>query len=488
MSVKVEKTEKNIVNLEFGVSAEAFEAAMQKAYIKNVKSFNIPGFRKGKAPRKIIEKMYSPAVFYDDAINFVFPEAYENAIAEAGVEPVDRPEVDIKQFPEEGKNLILTAKVTVKPEVTLGKLDKITVEAPSYPVAKKDVDAEIERMRQQNARIVPVEDRASQNGDTVVIDYEGFCDGVAFDGGKAEGHNLELGSGQFIPGFEDQLVGKKPGEDVEVKVTFPKEYHAENLAGKDAIFNVKVHEIKAKELPELDDEFAKDVSEFETIKELRDDINKKLKEAAAQREKQELENNAIDFVISKMKAEIPEVMYENRIDDMVRDFEMRLSYQGMNVEKYLQFSGMDMATFRGQFKEQAEKQVKGMLALEAVAKKQKIEAADADVEAEYAKLAEQYKMEVDQIKTYIQSEDLKKDVVTNKTIEYLLSIVEAKSAAKKTATKKTTAKADTEEKAAEKKPAAKKTATKKADAEEKPTAKKPAAKKTTTKKAAEKAE
>ncbi|MBQ4159715.1 MAG: trigger factor [Clostridia bacterium] len=488
MSVKVEKTEKNIVNLEFEVSAEAFEAAMQKAYIKNVKSFNIPGFRKGKAPRKIIEKMYSPAVFYDDAINFVFPEAYENAIQEAGVEPVDRPEVDIKQFPEEGKNLILTAKVTVKPEVTLGKIDKITVEAPSYPVAKKDVDAEIERMRAQNARIVPVEDRASQLGDTVVIDYEGFCDGVAFDGGKAEGHSLELGSGQFIPGFEDQLVGKKPEEDVEVKVTFPKEYHAENLAGKDATFKVKVHEIKAKELPELDDEFAKDVSEFETLKELRDDINKKLKDSAAQREKQELENNAIDFVISKMKAEIPEVMYENRIDDMVRDFDMRLSYQGMNVEKYLQFSGMDMAAFRAQFKDQAVKQVQGMLALEAVAKKQKIEATDADVDAEYAKLAEQYKMEVDQIKTYILADDLKKDVVTNKTIEYLLSIVEAKPAAKKTATKKTAAKADAEEKPAAKKTTTKKTTTKKADGEEKPAAKKTTTKKTTTKKAAEKAE
>ncbi len=479
MSVKVEKTEKNIVNLEFEVSAEAFEAAMQKAYIKNVKSFNIPGFRKGKAPRKIIEKMYSPAVFYDDAINFVFPEAYEAAIQEAGVEPVDRPEVDIKQFPEDGKNLILTAKVTVKPEVTLGKLDKISVEVPSYPVAKKDVDNELDRMRQQNARIVPVEDRASQNGDTVVIDYEGFCDGVAFDGGKAEGHNLELGSGQFIPGFEDQLIGKKAGEDVKVKVTFPTEYHAENLAGKDAIFKVKVHEIKAKELPELDDEFAKDVSEFETLKELRDDINKKLKEAAEKREKQELENNAIDFVISKMKAEIPEVMYENRIDDMVRDFEMRLSYQGMNVEKYLQFSGMDMAAFRAQFKDQAEKQVQGMLALEAVAAKQKIDATDEEVEAEYAKLAEQYKMEADQVKMYIQAKDLKKDVVTNKTIEYLLTLVEAKATTKKTTAKKTAAGEKTEAAKEEKATKTAKKTTTKTAAEKKTTTKK------TTKKDAE---
>ncbi len=461
MNVKVEATEKNSVILEFEVSAEAFEAAMQKAYIKNVKSFNIPGFRKGKAPRKIIEKMYSPAVFYDDAINFVFPEAYENAIAEAGVEPVDRPEVDIKQFPEEGKNLILTAKVTVKPEVKLGKLDKIEVKVPSYPVAKKDVDAELENMRKQNARIVPVEERASQLGDTVVIDYEGFCDGVAFDGGKAEGHSLKLGSGQFIPGFEDQLVGKNAGDDVEVKVTFPTEYHAENLAGKEATFKVKVHEIKAEELPELDDEFAKDVSEFETLKELRDDVNKKLKDAAEKRAKQELENNVIDYVISKMKVEIPEVMYENRIDDMVRDFEMRLSYQGMSVEKYLQFSGMDMAAFRAQFKEQAEKQVQGMLALEAVAKKQKIEATDAEVEAEYTKLAEQYKMEVEQVKMYVQSEDLKKDVVTNKTIEYLLSLVEEKPAAKKTTTKKATATKEKTEDAEHKaeKPAAKKTTT-----------------------------
>lgn len=419
MSVKVEKLETNLVELEIEIDKEAFESAMQRSYIKNIKHFNIPGFRKGKAPRKMVEKMYGKEIFYDDAINFVFPDAYEAAIKEAKVEPVSRPEVDIKQFPDEENCLVLTAKITVKPDVKISKFETIDVKKPEYPVTDEDVENELKRRQEQNARIITVEDRAAQDGDTVVIDFEGFVDDVAFEGGKGENYELTLGSGQFIPGFEEQLVGKNIGEETDVNVTFPEEYHAPELAGKPAVFKVTVHGIKAKELPELDDEFAKD-SDFDTLDELKADILAKLKENAEKREKQELENEVIDFVVDKMKADIPEIMYENRIDELVRDFEMRLSYQGMSVEKYLEYAGMDMAVFRGQFKEQAERQVKGMLALEAMAKKEKIKALKDDVTKEYEKLAEQYKMDVDKVKSFVNEEDLKKDIVTNKTIDALL--------------------------------------------------------------------
>lgn len=419
MSVKVEKLETNLVELEIEIDKEAFESAMQRSYIKNIKHFNIPGFRKGKAPRKMVEKMYGKEIFYDDAINFVFPDAYEAAIKEAKVEPVSRPEVDIKQFPDEENCLVLTAKITVKPDVKISKFETIDVKKPEYPVTDEDVENELKRRQEQNARIITVEDRAAQDGDTVVIDFEGFVDDVAFEGGKGENYELTLGSGQFIPGFEDQLVGKNIGEETDVNVTFPEEYHAPELAGKPAVFKVKVHGIKAKELPELDDEFAKD-SDFDTLDELKADILAKLKENAEKREKQELENEVIDFVVDKMKADIPEIMYENRIDELVRDFEMRLSYQGMSVEKYLEYAGMDIAAFRGQFKEQAERQVKGMLALEAMAKKEKIKALKDDVTKEYEKLAEQYKMDVDKVKSFVNEEDLKKDIVTNKTIDALI--------------------------------------------------------------------
>lgn len=419
MSVKVEKLETNLVELEIEIDKEAFESAMQRSYIKNIKHFNIPGFRKGKAPRKMVEKMYGKEIFYDDAINFVFPDAYEAAIKEAKVEPVSRPEVDIKQFPDEENCLVLTAKITVKPDVKISKFETIDVKKPEYPVTDEDVENELKRRQEQNARIITVEDRAAQDGDTVVIDFEGFVDDVAFEGGKGENYELTLGSGQFIPGFEEQLVGKNIGEETDVNVTFPEEYHAPELAGKPAVFKVTVHGIKAKELPELDDEFAKD-SDFDTLDELKADILAKLKENAEKREKQELENEVIDFVVDKMKADIPEIMYENRIDELVRDFEMRLSYQGMSVEKYLEYAGMDMAAFRGQFKEQAERQVKGMLALEAMAKKEKIKALKDDVAKEYEKLAEQYKMDVDKVKSFVNEEDLKKDIVTNKTIDALL--------------------------------------------------------------------
>ena len=457
MSVKVEKVETNVVELEIEVSKEAFEAAMQRSYIKNVKKLNIPGFRKGKAPRVIIEKMYGKEIFYDDAINFVFPDAYEEAVKEAKIEPVSQPEADIKQFPDGELNLILSAKVTVKPDVKLAKFDKIDVEKTEYPVSDDDVKKELESRQAQNARVITVEDRAAANGDTVVIDFEGFSDGVAFEGGKGENYSLELGSGQFIPGFEEQLVGAKAGDDAEVNVTFPEEYHAPELAGKPALFKVKIHSITAKELPELDDEFAKDVG-FDTIAELEADIKSKLTDANNKRAAQEFENAVIDFVISKMKAEIPEVMYENRIDDLVRDFEMRLSYQGMSVEQYIGYLGMDMSAFRGQFKEQAEKQVKGMLALEAVAKKEKIKALKDDVTKEYKKLAEQYNLDVDKVKSFVNEEDLKKDIITNKTIEFLVAMANGENVAEET---------DVEEKAEKKTKTTKKASKAKAESEEK---------------------
>jgi len=420
MSTKMEKLEKSQVKLEFEVSKEAFEAAIQQSYKKNIKQINVPGFRKGKAPRKIVEKMYGVEVFYDDAINFVFPDIYEAAIEEHKLDVVDRPEVDVKQFPEGDLNLVLTAVVTVKPEVKLGDIDDIEVTRPVHEVKEEDVDSELETMRQRNSRIISVEDRAAALGDTAVIDYEGFLDDVAFEGGKGEGHNLELGSGQFIPGFEEQIVGKNIGDEFDVNLSFPEEYHAEDLAGKAVVFKVALNAINSKEVPELDDEFAKDVSEFDTLDELKADILSKLKESADKKVEQEIENAVIDSVIAGMEVEIPDVMYDNRIMELIQDFDMRLSYQGMNVNKYLEYTGMDVEAFKGQFKEQAEKQVSGMLALEAVAAKEKIETSDEDVEAEFAKMAEQYKMEVDKIKGMVSADDLKKDIITNKTIKFLV--------------------------------------------------------------------
>lgn len=423
MNTKVEKIETNVVEIEFEISKEAFEAAMQKSYKKNVKQITIPGFRKGKAPRKFIEKMYGEAIFYDDAINFAFPEAYEEALKEAKVEPVSQPEVDVKRWPDEENTIILTAKLTVKPDVRISKFETIDIKKPEHPVTDEDVDAEIKRAQERNARIITVEDRAAENGDTAVIDYEGFVDGVAFEGGEGENHDLVLGSGSFIPGFEDQLIGKNTGDDVDVVVTFPEEYHAPELAGKEATFKVKINAIKAKELPALDDDFAQDVSEFDTLDAYKKDIREKLEKNAENLVKREIEDAAVDFVVSKMKVNIPDIMIENRIDDMMKDFEMRLSYQGMNLETYMKYAGIEMDAFRAQFKEQAEKQVKSMLALEAMAKKEKIKVSKDEIAAEYEKMAGDYKMEVEQVKMYVPEDDVEKSLKTNKTIDALVEKV-----------------------------------------------------------------
>ena len=499
MSTKFIKKEGYTVEFDLTVSKEKFEEGMQKSYIKNVKQFNIPGFRKGKAPRKYIEKIYSEAIFYDDAINIIFPEEYEAAVKELAIEPVDRPDVDVKEIGTD-KELVLNIKVDVVPDVELKKYKGLAVEEKKYDVAEKDVKEELERMRERNSRMVTVDDRAVKDGDTANINFEGFVDGVAFEGGKGENYDLVIGSGSFIPGFEEQLIGANTGDDVEVSVKFPEEYHAEELKGKDAIFKVKVNKISYKELPELDDEFAKDASEFETLKELKADIKSKKKAQAEARAKSEMENEAVEKLVAEMKADIPEGMIESRTESLLRDFEMRLYQQGMNLEMYQKYTGMTMDDFKKQFRPQAENAVKSTLALEKVAELEKIEVSEAELDAKIEEMAKSYGMEVEKAKEVLRDEDkenIKKDCKIEKAIEFILANAKVAASEKKTTAKKTTAKAD-EEKAPAKKTttkkatdtAAKKTTTKKATATkadaEKPPAKKTTAKKTTTKKAEEK--
>lgn len=477
MLKNVKNVEENVVELEFSIDAKTFEDGVMKSYRKNVKKIQLPGFRKGKAPKMMIEKMYGPEVFYDDAINFVFPEAYDAAVKEAGITPVDRPEVDVKEI---GKDidLVLTAKVTVKPEVTIENYKGIEIPKTEYTVSNEDVNKEISAMAERNSRLVTVEDRAAKLGDTAIIDYEGFVDGVAFEGGKGEGHNLELGSGQFIPGFEDQIVGKKTGEEFDVTVTFPEQYHAEELQGKEAVFKVKLNELKEKVLPALDDEFAKDVSEFDTLEELKADTKAKLEKAAEEKATNENESAILDFLSENLKANIPTVMIESQIDGMLKDFEMRITSQGIDLNTYLTYTGMDEKTMRESFREQAERRVKTTLALEKIRELEQISATDEEAEEEIKKMAEQYKMEVEKIKSFLQLEDVKEDVSMRKTMDFLLENAKEKKAAKKTAAKKPAAKKDDEEeKKPAKKAAPKKTAAKKAEDGEK----KPAAKKTTKK-------
>ena len=475
------KKEGFTVEFEMTVSAEIFEKGMQYAYKKNVKNMNIPGFRKGKAPRKYIEKIYSEAVFYDDAVNNIFPESYMEAVKELGLEPVDMPNVDIKEIGT-GKELVLVVKVDVKPDVEIGEYKGIEVTEKKYTVKADEVNAEIERMRDRNSRMVTVEDRAVVSGDTAVIDYEGFVDGVAFAGGKGENHELVIGSNTFIPGFEDQIIGANTGDEIDVNVTFPEEYHAEELKGKAAVFKVKVNQIKFKELPELDDEFAKDVSEFDTLDALKKDIKSKLSKQNDARAKAEMENEAIEKLVETLKGEIPNGMIESRAESLIQDFEMRLQQQGMPLDMYMKYTGLTIEAMKEQFKPQAEMAVKSTLVLEKVAELEKIEVKDKEVEAKFEEMAKAYNMEVDKIKELLREEDkenIKKDLVIEKAVKVILDNAVMVKEEKKPAAKKTTAKAE------EKKPAAKKTTKKAAeDKEEKAPAKKTAAKKTTTKKAA----
>ena len=485
-----EKLENGKVCLEIQVEKPEFDDAMQKAYLKNKAKISVPGFRKGKAPRAMIERMYGKGVFTEDAINIAYTDAFEAAVKESGYEPVDYPEVELVDINEDG--FTMKATVSVKPEVKLGKYKGIEAAKPAVSVTKKDVDAEL-KLLEKNSRLITV-DRAAKDGDTVVIDFEGFVDGVAFEGGKSENHSLKLGSNQFIPGFEDQLVGKSAGEECDVNVTFPKEYHADDLSGKDAVFKVKVHEVKETELPALDDEFAKDVSEFETLDELKKSIEKKIRES-----REKVANDTFDDVILKevvkgMKVDIPEVMIDNQLDQICSDFGQRLQMQGITLEQYLEMMQSNMDDFRKNFREQAEAQVKSRLALEAVSKAEGLEPTDEDVDAEYKKLSEQYGMEEERIRGFLPVEAMKSDLYTIKALAFIRDNAVVKAPAKKTAAKKPAEKADAAE--AEKKPAAKKTSTAKktttaktASADKPKTtksataAKKPAAKKSTAKKA-----
>lgn len=416
----VEKIDKNVVGFEFSVSAEDFEKAVEKAYRKNVGKINIQGFRRGKAPRKLIEKYYGAEIFYEDAINIVLPDAYDKAVEENKIYPVDQPEIDIKGEISKENGVTFTAKVTVKPEFELGEYKGVKASKVSHRTLKKDIDAEIEKMRERNSRMVPVEDRAVQKDDIANIDFEGFADGKAFEGGKGDNFDLTIGSGQFIPGFEEQLIGANIGDDVEVNVTFPEEYHAEELKGKHAMFKVKVNSIKVKELPELDDEFAKDVSEFDTLEELRKSVKEKLSAAGKERAKHETEENVINAVCNATEVDIPEAMINTQIDKMIRDFDMQMRYQGLNIEQYMQYTGITVDAMREQFKEDAAKNVKTSLILEKVCEAEKIDAKAAEIEKEYADMAEKNGMKVEDVKNYVQETEIRDRIKAEKTIKFLV--------------------------------------------------------------------
>ena len=422
MKVKVEniKDKANEVKLEFTVEAQKFEEAIQDVYKKNAKYFNIPGFRKGKAPFKMVEKAYGIQIFYEDAFNEIAGEAYIKGLEDNKIEAVSKPEIDIKQI-EAGKDLIFTAVVQTKPEVTLGAYKGIELKKVEYNVTDKDVEHELEHIAEHNARLVAVEDRPVEKGDTVVIDFEGFVDGKAFEGGKAENHELEIGSGKFIPGFEDQIVGMKIDEDRDIKVTFPEEYPAKELEGKEATFKIKLHEIKKKELPEINDEFAKDASEFDTLEDWKKSIREKQEKANESKAKFEMEDAAIETVCKNAKVDIPSGMIETQLDNMEKDISSRLNYQGMNLDQYLQMIGKTKKEFRDENKEQAEKQVKTSLVLEAIMKDAKVEVTEEEIDAKIKEMAEMYGQKEEEVK---QNPELRKYVEeslkSEKTIHYIV--------------------------------------------------------------------
>ena len=423
MSVQVEKLEKNMAKLTIEVPAEEFDKAVQNVYQRNKNKFNIPGFRKGKVPRHMIEKMYGVGVFYEEAVNDLLPMAYENGVIESGLEVVSRPEIAVTQV-EAGKPMVFTAEVAVKPEVTLGQYKGLEVAAADLTVTDEEVAAEIKREQEKNATVVTVEDRAVEDGDTAVIDFEGFCDGVPFEGGKGEAFPLVIGSGQFIPGFEEQLVGKNTGDEVEVNVTFPTPYQAKELEGKDAMFKVKINEIKGKLLPELDDEFASEVSDFETMDEYREDVAKKLAEKKAESAKQEKEDRVVDMAAANAEMEIPEAMVLTRAEDQVDDFARRLQSQGLKMEQYLEYTGLTRDKMVEQAKDQAEKSIRIRLMLEAVAAAENIEVSEDEVNAELEKMAQSYGMEVEMLKNYFGEKEIgqiKTDLAVQKAVDLLVA-------------------------------------------------------------------
>lgn len=424
MNTKVERIENNVVKIEVTVPAENFKEALKKSYEKNVSKFSVPGFRKGKAPMAIIEKYYGEGVFYEDAINFIVEETYPKAVEENDVHPVDYPELDIVQI---GKDVdfIYTAKVTVKPEVKLGQYKGLEATKISYLVTDEDVEAEINMLKEKNARIINKENGTIEKGDIAVIDFEGFIDDTPFEGGKAENYELVVGSGTFIPGFEDQLVGAKVGETVDVNVTFPEDYHAENLKGKPALFKVTIKDIKVKEYPVVDDEFAKDVSEFETLEELKADIRRKIQEENDKRAKMELEDQLIGKVVSASEVDIPEAMINQEIDYMVKDMDYRLRYQGLNIDQYMEMMGITMETLRNDLKEVATNRVKTSLVLEAIAKAENITATEEEIENRAEEHAKRYGVkDIERMKKAIldsQRALIAEEIVNNKVIDFVVS-------------------------------------------------------------------
>ena len=421
MSVKVEKTENtNEVKLSFEIEAEKFDEAMKKVYLKTAKYFNVPGFRKGKAPMQMVEKQYGASIFYEDTFNELVPEIYDEAIKANNVEAVSRPQIDIQQM-EKGKNLIFTAIVQVIPEVKLGKYKGIELNKIEYNVSDEDIEHELGHMQEKNSRIVTVEDRPVEPKDITVIDFEGFVDGKAFDGGKAEKHELEIGSNTFIPGFEDQIIGMRIEEEKDINVKFPEEYFSKDLAGKDATFKVKLHEIKKKELPNLDDEFAKDVSEFDTLKELEASIKERLEKDNAQKAKYETEEAAIKAVCDKSKVEIPSGMVDMEVDHMIQDINQRLSYQGLKLEQYLKMIGKTEEEVRKEYEPQAIEAIKSRLTLEAVRKAEKIEATDEEINAKLEEMAKNYGKKVEEINDNENLKDyIKEGIESEKAIDFIV--------------------------------------------------------------------
>ena len=457
MSLKeTKKIDANRYQLEITVDGEKFREAIREAYKKNGKKINVPGFRKGKAPLHIIETYYGSEIFFEDALNLLYNDLVEDAIKESGLKVInDKMDFDLVSISKED-GVDFKVSLTTYPEIEIGEYKGLKAEKTAVKVDAAEVNAELNAMAERNARMVSVEDRAAKNGDTVVIDFEGFTDGKAFDGGKAEGHSLVLGSGQFIPGFEDQIVGKNIGDEFDVNVTFPEEYGAKELAGKEAVFKVKLHEIKVKELPAVDDEFAKDVSEFDTLKELKTDLKKKATERKKKAAEEATENALVQQIVDSIKGEIPEAMFENRLNQCVEDFAYRLQSQGLNLETYLKYTNSNIDEFKKSFRPQAEAQVKYRLALEKIVELENIKPDDKEIEAEYEKLAKDYGVEADKVKNAIPAEEVAKDLAVGKAIDLIkenavITEVEPKA----------------QEKAPAKKPAAKKTTKKAANKDEK---------------------
>ncbi len=457
MSLKeTKKIDANRYQLEITVDGEKFREAIREAYKKNGKKINVPGFRKGKAPLHIIETYYGSEIFFEDALNLLYNDLVEDAIKESGLKVInDKMDFDLVSISKED-GVDFKVSLTTYPEIEIGEYKGLKAEKTAVKVDAAEVNTELNAMAERNARMVSVEDRAAKNGDTVVIDFEGFTDGKAFDGGKAEGHSLVLGSGQFIPGFEDQIVGKNIGDEFDVNVTFPEEYGAKELAGKEAVFKVKLHEIKVRELPAVDDEFAKDVSEFDTLKELKADLKKKATERKKKAAEEATENALVQQIVDSIKGEIPEAMFENRLNQCVEDFAYRLQSQGLNLETYLKYTNSNIDEFKKSFRPQAEAQVKYRLALEKIVELENIKPDDKEIEAEYEKLAKDYGVEADKVKNAIPAEEVAKDLAVGKAIDLIkenavITEVEPKA----------------EEKAPAKKPAAKKTTKKAADKDEK---------------------